>query len=83
MKVQLLTNVFGHQALQTQETVYLVYKVWQCGDSDTIDVAFGTAVNITDAGIGTVEDQQVSAVSSCSYNCRISCSRSTNLLSNI
>jgi len=35
-----------------------------CGDSDTIDVAFGTAVNITDAGIGTVEDQQVSAVSS-------------------
>ena len=35
-----------------------------CGDSDTIDVAFGTAVNITDAGIGTVEDQQVSAESS-------------------
>ena len=35
-----------------------------CGDSDTIDVAFGTAINITDAGIGTVEDQQVSAVSS-------------------
>ena len=34
------------------------------GDGDTIDVAFGTAVNITDAGIGTVEDQQVSAVSS-------------------
>jgi hypothetical protein len=35
-----------------------------CGDSDTIDVVYGTAVNITDAGIGTVEDQQVSAVSS-------------------
>ena len=35
-----------------------------CGDSDTIDVAFGTAVNVTDAGIGTVEDQQVSAESS-------------------
>jgi len=35
-----------------------------CGDGDTIDVAFGTAVNITDAGIGTVEDQQVSAESS-------------------
>jgi len=34
------------------------------GDGDTIDAAFGTAVNITDAGIGTVEDQQVSAVSS-------------------
>ena len=35
-----------------------------CGDNDTIDVAFGTAVTVTDAGIGTVEDQQVSAVSS-------------------
>ena len=52
-----------------------------CGDSDTIDIAYGTAVNITDAGIGTIEDQQVSAVSSASYNCGISCSRSTNLLS--
>ena len=35
-----------------------------CGDSDTIDVTYGTAVSITDAGIGTVEDQQVSPVSS-------------------
>jgi len=35
-----------------------------CGDSDTIDTAFGTAINITDAGIGTIEDQQVSAESS-------------------
>ena len=35
-----------------------------CGDSDTIDVAFGTAINVTDAGIGTVEDQQVTAESS-------------------
>ena len=34
------------------------------GDGDTIDIAYGTAVTITDAGIGTVEDQQVSAVSS-------------------
>jgi len=34
------------------------------GDGDTIDVAYGTAINITDAGIGTVEDQQVSSVSS-------------------
>ena len=34
------------------------------GDGDTIDVVYGTAVNITDAGIGTVEDQQVSPVSS-------------------
>ena len=35
-----------------------------CGDSDTIDVAYGTAVTVTDAGIGTVEDQQVSSASS-------------------
>ena len=35
-----------------------------CADSDTIDVAFGTAINVTDAGIGTVEDQQISAESS-------------------
>jgi hypothetical protein len=35
-----------------------------CGDGDTIDIAYGTAIAITDAGIGTIEDQQVSAVSS-------------------
>ena len=35
-----------------------------CGDSDTIDVAYGTAIEVTDAGIGTVEDQQVTAESS-------------------
>jgi hypothetical protein len=35
-----------------------------CGDNDTIDVAYGTAITVTDAGIGTVEDQQVSAESS-------------------
>jgi len=32
-------------------------------DGATIDVAYGTAVSVTDAGIGTVEDQQVSIVS--------------------
>jgi hypothetical protein len=31
-----------------------------CADNDTLDVACGTAVNVTDAGIGTVEDQQIS-----------------------
>ena len=35
-----------------------------CADNDTIDVAFGTAINITDAGIGTVEDQQITSESS-------------------
>ena len=34
-----------------------------CADGDTIDVAYGTAVEVTDAGIGTVEDQQVTAES--------------------
>ncbi len=34
-----------------------------CGDSDTIDVTYGTAINVTDAGIGTVKDQQVTAES--------------------
>ena len=34
-----------------------------CGDSDTIDVAYGTAVEVTDAGIGTVEDQQITSES--------------------
>ena len=35
-----------------------------CADSDTIDVAYGTAIEVTDAGIGTVEDQQIAAESS-------------------
>ena len=35
-----------------------------CADNDTIDVAYGTAINVTDAGIGTVEDQQVTSESS-------------------
>ena len=35
-----------------------------CGDGDTIDVSYGTAITVTDAGIGTVEDQQVSSESS-------------------
>ena len=34
------------------------------GDGDTIDVVYGTGQTITDAGIGTVEDQQISGVSS-------------------
>ncbi len=34
-----------------------------CADNDTIDVAYGTAVNVTDAGIGTLEDQQISSES--------------------
>ena len=35
-----------------------------CTEGDTADVAFGSAVEVTDAGIGTVEDVQMTAVSS-------------------
>ena len=35
-----------------------------CTEGDTADVVFGTAQEVTDAGIGTVEDVQMSAVSS-------------------
>ena len=34
-----------------------------CADGDTIDVAYGTAIEVTDAGIGTVEDQQITSES--------------------
>ena len=33
------------------------------GDGDTIDVVYGTGVIVTDAGIGTLEDQQISDIS--------------------
>ena len=35
-----------------------------CTEGDTADVVFGTAQEVTDAGIGTVEDVQMTAVSS-------------------
>ncbi len=35
-----------------------------CADGDTIDVAYGTAIEVTDAGIGTVEDQQITSETS-------------------
>jgi len=35
-----------------------------CTEGDTADVAFGTAIEVTDAGIATVEDVQMTAVSS-------------------
>jgi hypothetical protein len=34
-----------------------------CTEGDTADAVFGTAVEVTDAGIGTVEDVQMTAVS--------------------
>jgi len=35
-----------------------------CTEGDTADAAFGTAIEVTDAGIGTIEDVQMSAASS-------------------
>jgi len=35
-----------------------------CADNDTIDVAYGTAIEVTDAAIGTVEDQQITSETS-------------------
>ena len=35
-----------------------------CADNDTIDVVYGTAIEVTDAGIGTVEDQQITSETS-------------------
>jgi hypothetical protein len=35
-----------------------------CTEGDTADVVFGTAIEVSDDGIGTIEDVQMSAVSS-------------------
>ena len=35
-----------------------------CTEGDTADAVFGTAIEVTDAGIGTVEDVQMTSVSS-------------------
>jgi len=58
-----------YQTFWTPSTTNTGNCIWglqgvSVGDGDTIDVAFGTAITVTDAGIGTVEDQQVSAESS-------------------
>jgi len=57
-----------YQTFWTPSTTNTGNCIWglqgvSVGDGDTIDVAFGTAVTVTDAGIGTVEDQQVSSES--------------------
>jgi len=57
-----------YQVFWTPSTTNTGNCIWglqgvSVGDGDTIDVAYGAAVTVTDAGIGTVEDQQVTAVS--------------------
>ena len=61
-------GVIKFQVFWTPSTTNTGDCIWglqgvSVADGATIDVAFGTAVTVTDAGIGTVEDQQVSAVS--------------------
>ena len=61
-------GVIKFQVFWTPSTTNTGNCIWglqgvSVADGATIDVAFGTAVTVTDAGIGTVEDQQVSAVS--------------------
>ena len=53
-------------APSTTNTVNCIFGLQgvACGDSDTIDVAYGSAIEVTDAGIGTVEDQQITSESS-------------------
>ena len=63
------TKGFGYQVYwspSTTNTGNCIFGVQgvACADSDTIDVAYGTAIEVTDAGIGTVEDQQITSESS-------------------
>ncbi len=61
-------GVIKFQVFWTPSTTNTGNCIWglqgvSVADGATIDVAFGTAVTVTDAGIGTVEDQQVSPLS--------------------
>ena len=61
-------GVIKFQVFWTPSTTNTGDCIWglqgvSVADGATIDVAFGTAVTVTDAGIGTVEDQQVSPLS--------------------
>ena len=61
-------GVIKFQVFWTPSTTDTGNCIWglqgvSVADGATIDVAFGTAVTVTDAGIGTVEDQQVSPLS--------------------
>jgi len=57
-------QVFWTPSNTNTGNVYFGFQGVAIGDGDTIDSGYGTNVNVTDAGIGTVEDQQVSPVSS-------------------
>jgi hypothetical protein len=56
-------QVFWTPSNTNTGNAYFGFQGVSVGDGDTIDVGYGTNVNVTDAGIGTVEDQQVSPVS--------------------
>ena len=57
---------FGYQVFwspsntNTDDCIFGLQGV-SCTEGDTADVVFGTAIEVTDAGIGTVEDVQMTA----------------------
>ena len=59
-----LSSFFGVQVLRIRINCIFGVQGVSCSEGDTADVAFGTAVEVTDAGIGTVEDVQMTAESS-------------------
>jgi len=56
-------QVFWSPSTTNTDTCIFALQGVSCSEGDTADVAFGTAVEVEDDGIGTVEDVQMSAVS--------------------
>jgi len=56
-------QVFWSPSTTNTDNCFFGLQGVSCTEGDTADVAFGTAVEVTDAGIGTVEDVQMTAES--------------------
>jgi len=56
-------QVFWSPSNTNTDTCIWALQGLSCTEGDTADAVFGTAVEVTDDGIGTVEDVQMSAVS--------------------
>ena len=56
-------QVFWSPSTTNTDTCIFALQGVSCTEGDTADVVFGTAVEVEDDGIGTVEDVQMSAVS--------------------
>ena len=57
-------QVFWSPSNTNTDTCIFGLQGVSCTEGDTADVVFGTAIEVSDDGIGTVEDVQMSAVSS-------------------